>query len=162
MQVFLGLGSNMDPEKHIDFALLKLSRAFGPLSQSSRYKTQALGFEGPSFINMVVGLDTRLSPKAVALKCQELEVAVGRVRSGESGNCSRTIDIDMLLFIDDNQSDLPEPRADIRDFAYAAMPLAELIPRWQHPLIGGLSLSEYVELEVQCGVFSRQEITLLK
>ena len=157
MQVFLGLGSNVEPEKHMDLALLKLGRAFGPLSQSSRYKTQALGFEGPAFINMVVGFSTGLSPKTVALKCQELEVAVGRNRSSESGNCSRTIDIDLLLFVDDTQRDLPEPRTDIRDFAYAAVPLAELIPEWQHPLIGDKPLAQYIGSKS----FSEQGIFLL-
>lgn len=157
MQVFLGLGSNVKPEKHIDLALLKLGRTFGSLSQSGRYKTQALGFEGPAFINMVVSFSTGLSPKTVALKCQELEVAVGRIRSSESGNCSRTIDIDLLLFIDDTQLNLPEPRCDIRDFAYAAVPLAELLPDWQHPLIGNKPLAKYI----QCKHFKEQGIVPL-
>ena len=151
MQVFLGLGSNLDAKTHIDLALEKLNQTFGELKQSARYKSQAVGFDGPDFINMVVGFSSTLSPKSIALKCQEIETAVGRIRETESGNCSRTIDIDLLLFIEEQGESLPNlpvPRTDIRDFAYAAMPLAELIPDWRHELIGNIPLIDHVATKV--------------
>ena len=154
MQVFLGLGSNLDAKKHIDLALEQLNKTFGELKQSARYKSQAVGFEGPDFINMVVGFSSTLSPKAIVHKCQEIEIAVGRIRETESGNCSRTIDIDLLLFMEEEGesiSNLPEPRTDIRDFAYAAMPLAELIPDWRHELIGNNALVDYLTRSVFTG-----------
>ena len=56
-----------------------------------------------------------------------------------------------MLFIEEQGESLPNlpvPRTDIRDFAYAAMPLAELIPDWRHELIGNIPLIDYVATKV--------------
>lgn len=151
MRVFLGIGSNLEAEKHIDLAVQKLKQSFGDLEQSRPYQSAAVGFNGPDFINMVVGFNSNLSPQAITLKCQEIETALGRVRETESGNCSRRIDIDLLLCVEklgESLADLPTPRNDIRDFAYAAMPLAELIPDWRHELIGNIPLIDHVATKV--------------
>ncbi len=149
MRVFLGIGSNLEPESHIQLALSKLTAVFGDLEHSRRYRTPAMGFIGPSFINMVVALETTMPPEEVTATCQAIEKEIGRDRALESGSCSRCIDIDLLLFdLDkDEKRVVPEPRTDIRDFAYTAVPLADLIPHWRHEITGNIPLSEYIHAE---------------
>ena len=156
MLVFLGLGSNLEPNSHIALALRSLTVTFGSLKKSRKYQTPAVGFIGPSFINMVVSIDTELSPAEVAESCQRIERELGRDRSSESGSCSRCIDIDLLLFQDESAkaSDLPNPRKDIREFAYTAVPLADLIPDWQHEHTDGMRLVDFV----QSGKFLDQKV----
>lgn len=158
IRVFLGLGSNLEPETHIQLALNSLKVTFGSIQKSRQYRTPAMGFIGPSFINMVVAIETELSPVEVSEQCQRIENELGRDRSRESGSCSRCIDIDLLLFQSDNKAiELPKPRIDIRDFAYTAIPLAELIPDWQHELTGGIPLAQYALSKV----FSDQQVEAL-
>lgn len=146
MRVFLGIGSNLEPQSHINLALAKLRAVFGELENSRQYRTPAMGFIGPSFINMVVALNTLMTPEEVAKACQSIETAIGRDRSLESGTCSRCIDIDLLLFEldEDERREVPQPRTDIREYAYTAVPLADLIPDWRHELTGNMPLSEYI------------------
>lgn len=157
MRVFLGLGSNLEPETNISLALIKLGLVFGTLEESRRYRAPAIGFIGPDFVNMVVGFRTALSPTEVAELCQQIEREVGRKRELESGTCSRCIDIDLLLFENPDIS-VPEPRSDIRDFAYTAKPLADIYPHWRHELTGGEPLFRYAASKV----FSDQKVELLE
>ncbi len=146
MQVFLGLGSNLYAEKHLDLAIQELTGIYGELRQSKRYKTAAIGFKGPDFLNMVVAFNTTHRVAEVTIETQRVERTVGRIREAESSTGSRAIDIDLLLFERiTTKEPLPEPRADIRDYAYAALPLADLNPDWRHVLINELTLSEYIQ-----------------
>jgi|MEHZ01.3.fsa_nt_MEHZ010833664.1_3 2-amino-4-hydroxy-6-hydroxymethyldihydropteridine diphosphokinase len=146
MQVFLGLGSNLDAQKHIDLAIGELTEIYGALRQSKRYKTAAIGFNGPDFVNMVVAFNTGHSVAEVTIEAQGVERRVGRIRESESGTGSRAIDIDLLLFERiATKEPLPQPRTDIRDYAYAALPMADLNPDWRHALIGELNLKDYLE-----------------
>ncbi|MCS5572159.1 MAG: 2-amino-4-hydroxy-6-hydroxymethyldihydropteridine diphosphokinase, partial [Pseudomonadales bacterium] len=62
--VAVSVGSNLDREHNIDWALESLRSSFGPLRVSRVYETPAVGFSGPDFYNLVVvfetGLDVRL------------------------------------------------------------------------------------------------------
>lgn len=160
MRVFLGISSNLEPQSHIVLALRTLTGAFGELQKSRQYLTAAVGFIGPSFINMVVSFETEMTPDQVAENCRLAESQLGRDRSTESGSCSRCIDIDLLLFQESNSdtNDLPSPRTDIREFAYTAMPLADLIPDWQHDYTDGMRLSDFVKSEK----FFDQKVVLIE
>lgn len=159
MQVFLGLGSNLDAQKHIDLAIEELAEIYGELRQSERYKTAAIGFKGPDFVNMVVAFNTGHSVAEVTIEAQGVERRVGRIRESESSTGSRAIDIDLLLFERiATKEPLPQPRTDIRDYAYAALPLADLNPDWRHALIGELNLKDYLETRP----FDGQVIKLLE
>ena len=159
MRVFLGLGSNIEPEKHLDITLHKLVATFGDLDLSQFYRTAAIGFDGQSFINMAAGFETAFSVQEVTDFCQKIEREVGRRRESEIPGGSRCIDIDLLLFESvSSDDDLPEPRSDIREFAYAAVPLAELIPDWRHELTGDQPLAEYIQNER----FASQQIVVVE
>ena len=55
--VYLSLGSNIDREHHIKAALDALSDYFGALEVSKVYESVAVGFDGDSFYNLVVGIN---------------------------------------------------------------------------------------------------------
>ena len=52
--IFLSLGSNIEPKKNIDFAKEQLQIKYGKLLISSIYKTKAVGFKGDDFLNLVI------------------------------------------------------------------------------------------------------------
>ena len=58
VKVIIGLGSNIEPQKHISGALQALSAEFGHLALSPVYESQSVGFDGDNFINLVVSLET--------------------------------------------------------------------------------------------------------
>lgn len=60
VRAWLSLGSNIDREKNIRSAIAALEKVFGRLFVSPVYESEAVGFEGDPFLNLVVGLDTDL------------------------------------------------------------------------------------------------------
>ena len=59
--IYLSLGSNIEREQHIGAALDALADCFGALEISRVYESVAVGFEGDSFYNLVVGINSDLS-----------------------------------------------------------------------------------------------------
>ena len=57
-RVFLSLGSNVDREHNVAFAISTLSERFGQLRLSSVYESDAVGFKGDPFYNVVVELSS--------------------------------------------------------------------------------------------------------
>ena len=76
-RVWVSVGSNIDREHHIRAALADLHMAFGDLTVSPLYETDAVGFEGDAFYNLVVGADT-----VVGLGMQEQVFVIGRPAEG--------------------------------------------------------------------------------
>ncbi|MEE3182403.1 MAG: 2-amino-4-hydroxy-6-hydroxymethyldihydropteridine diphosphokinase, partial [Pseudomonadota bacterium] len=56
--VFVGIGSNVDPDAHIGSALTDLRERFGAIELSTAYRNPAVGFEGDDFVNLVVRFRT--------------------------------------------------------------------------------------------------------
>jgi len=129
-QVFLGIGSNIDPERHLRAAVAALATRFGSLRLSPVYASAAVGFEGAEFLNMVVGLETTEPPQSLATILKEIE--------REQGGESRPLDIDFLLYGDLilETPTLTLPRDDVHRYAFVLRPLAELAPAERHPLTG--------------------------
>jgi len=140
--VYVGIGSNIEPERHVAQALDALARRFGPLRRSGVYRTRAVGFDGDDFLNLVVAFDTSEPPSAVAAVLREIEDAAGRRRGGERF-APRTLDLDLLLYGERviRADGLEVPRRDILDQAFVLGPLAELAPGVRHPELG-LSFAE--------------------
>ena len=53
-RAYLSLGSNLDPERHLAAALVALRGRYGELVVSPTYRTTAVGFDGPDFLNLAV------------------------------------------------------------------------------------------------------------
>ncbi|GAB2510562.1 2-amino-4-hydroxy-6-hydroxymethyldihydropteridine diphosphokinase [Microbulbifer agarilyticus] len=135
--VYLSLGSNIDREKHLCAAMDALVEAFGDLSMSQVYESEAVGFEGDNFYNLVAAIETDLSVGELALRLRDIEDANGRVRSGPKFS-ARTLDIDILTY-DDVAGDVDGvalPRDEILKNAFVLLPLSEVAPTEVHPVQG--------------------------
>lgn len=136
-EVYVSVGSNIDREANVREGLRLLAERFGPLSSSSLYETESVGFSGPNFYNLVVGFRTDLSLAEVAEILSEIEAIRGRRRGG-SGFDDRTLDLDVLLYGDtvNHEPPLDVPRADITEYAFVLCPLAEIAGHLVHPECG--------------------------
>ena len=79
--VYVAVGSNVDPEHNLRWGLEQMRRAFGPLRVSPVYRNAAVGFAGDDFYNLVVGFSTDDAPRAVSAALDAMENRCGRERS---------------------------------------------------------------------------------
>jgi len=90
----------------------------------------------PDFYNAAAEIRWTGSPRRLLAATRKLERRLGRRATFPGG--PREIDIDILDFGGTTQTDsdpiLPHPRLAARRFALA--PLAEIAPRWRHPILG--------------------------
>lgn len=135
--VFLGLGSNIEREHYLAVGLDALQERFGALALSSVYDSAAIGFEGDSFFNMVVGVDLALPLNELATCIREIEVQHGRPPNAVRYS-SRQLDIDILTYGDlvGTFYGVELPREEITENAFVLRPLAELAPQVLHPALG--------------------------
>lgn len=147
-QLVLSIGSNIDRDKHIRYAISQLKEAFGTLKVSPVYETKAAGFDGPDFYNLVAVVQTDMDLKLIIKRLQAIEVSAGRIRGKKSCE-SRNLDIDVLLF---GEADLRAqgyniPRDEIQYAAYVLKPLADVLPQAIHPVFGLSFQSMWVTFE---------------
>ncbi len=136
-RVWLSLGSNLERERNLRAAAAALRHAYGPLIFSPVYESQAVGFDGDPFLNLVVGLDTGQPPEQLVEELHAIEDAHGRVR-GQARFGPRTLDIDLLLYGDlvRTQNGVRVPREEITRYAFILRPLAEVAGEQRHPVTG--------------------------
>ncbi|MCW8945093.1 MAG: 2-amino-4-hydroxy-6-hydroxymethyldihydropteridine diphosphokinase [Sedimenticola sp.] len=136
-RIWISLGSNIEREKNIRAALHDLHKEFGALLISTVYESEAVGFSGDAFYNLVVGLDTDRPAADLMTRFREIEADHGRTRGG-GGFASRTLDIDLLTYgdavMDVNGAHLP--RDEITRYAFVLLPLSELAADSIHPELG--------------------------
>ena len=135
--VFLGVGSNIERERYIVAGLDALQGLFGELALSSVYDSAAIGFDGQSFLNLVVQVETTLGVGELARQLRHVEVEHGRPAHATRFS-SRQLDIDILTY--DDKVGVIEgvalPRDEVLENAFVLCPLAELAPRVLHPVVG--------------------------
>jgi len=147
-KIYLGLGSNVDPEKNLRLGIGELGARFGILELSNVYRSAAVGFDGDDFLNLVAGLESDASPAQLHNMLMEIHNLAGRTRS-ESRYSPRTLDIDLLLY-DDLVLDEPPiriPRSDILEYSFVLGPLAEIAPQLRHPETGRLITEHWAEYD---------------
>jgi len=139
---YISIGSNIDKNKNIPASLEALKLNFGPLTISSIYESESVGFIGDSFYNLVVGFNSELSVKEVAKILRQIELDNGRTRNSQKFS-SRTLDLDLILYdnLILNDGRLQIPRDEIERYAFVLEPLAEIAPDLKHP-ISGISYSD--------------------
>lgn len=132
--VYLSLGSNVQREVHIRAALDALAGRFGPLHISSVYESEAVGFAGEAFYNLVVGFETELDLQSLVAFLKHLEDANGRDRT-QPRFSARTLDVDVLLYGDQvgEFAGIRLPRQEITENAFVLRPLAEIAAARLHP-----------------------------
>lgn len=136
VRAFVSVGSNLSPQAHVRSGVKAMEQAFGPLSLSTVYRSQAVGFSGPDFLNLVAAFDTDWSPEAITQALRRIEDEHGRHRDGPRF-ASRHLDLDLLLWGDRVQEGpIALPRPEITQHAFVLRPLAELAPDQAHPVSG--------------------------
>jgi len=138
----LSLGSNLEPERHLAQAARELTQRFPGARFSSVYRTPAVGFDGPDFLNAAAAIDCELDVQALNDWLHALEDAHGR-RRDQPRFSSRPLDIDIVYFdrlVGHGPGNLELPRPELRH-AFVLKPLAELSPDFIDP-VQGLSLDE--------------------
>jgi 2-amino-4-hydroxy-6-hydroxymethyldihydropteridine diphosphokinase len=141
-RVYLSLGSNLDPHRHLSAALGELRERFGELAVSPAYRSASMGFDGVPFVNLAVGLDTELAPQALNDWLHALEDRQGRRRDVPRYS-DRTLDIDIVFYDDlvfDGPGHLQIPRNELQH-AFVLRPIADIAPDFCHP-VSGTSMAE--------------------
>ena len=137
--IFIGAGSNIEPEKHILLALDRLVGTTSVTGVSMFYWSDPLGRpKQPRFLNGVFRIETALA--AMPLKfdlLRGIETDLGRERTPDR-YAARTIDLDILLYdrevIDEPDLKIPDP--DITERPFVAVPLLDLDPALVMPGTG--------------------------
>jgi 2-amino-4-hydroxy-6-hydroxymethyldihydropteridine diphosphokinase len=141
-RAYLSLGSNIDAARWLGAAVRELRARFGTLDVSPVYRSAAVGFDGPDFLNLAVALDSDLGPDALNDWLHALEDRHGRVRGGER-YADRTLDVDIVLYDDlvrRGEGHLELPRGELRH-AFVLKPMADIAPSVRHP-VGGQTMAE--------------------
>ena len=146
--IYLGLGSNIEPERNLGLAIRELRDKYGDLEISAVYRSAAVGFEGDDFLNLVVGLRSDDEPLEICDEIERLHNLVGRERGSEKW-AARPLDIDLLLYNDDVIDERPVrvPRSDILEYSFVLRPLAELAPDLVHPVTERTMLEHWKEFD---------------
>ena len=137
---YVGLGSNLgDRAGYLLLAVRgMLDAGLDVIRLSSIYETEPVEYEQqPPFLNMVAELrgPTLPSPEQTLARLLRIEYALGRTRDVRMG--PRTIDLDLLIFKDQQVETefltVPHPRLAARRFVL--VPLNELVPGLIHPVL---------------------------
>ena len=136
--VYLLLGSNLgNPVKYLKDAEKQISSRVGQVIKKSHiYKTAAWGNKDqPDFYNQIIIVETKLEASSVLKTILDMETKMGRKRILKYE--PRIIDIDILLFNNDiiNTPDLKVPHPLIQERRFVLVPLNELTPKLNHPVI---------------------------
>jgi len=116
-------------------------------ARSSFMLSAPFGVTGqPVFANAVIAVEAHLPPRALLARCHRVERMAGRERRKRWG--PRTLDIDLLSYrrMIMNRHARPAPATSfaplvlphpgIEHRPFVLVPLAEIAPRWHHPVTG--------------------------
>jgi len=147
-RVFVGIGSNIDREASVRAGVADLREKYGELQLSSVYESEAVGFEGDAFYNLVAAFDTPDSVDEVIKTLAEIEETHGRQRGSERFS-SRTLDLDLLLYgtLVSRGEGYHVPRDEIPRYAFVLWPLSELEPAMKHPQTGETFLAMWEDFD---------------
>jgi 2-amino-4-hydroxy-6-hydroxymethyldihydropteridine diphosphokinase len=139
----VALGSNLAGDYASSEALLEAALARFPsaglpvLARSGWWRSAAWPDpSGPEYRNGIALVEANRPPAEVLAALLTIEAGLGRQRSLR--NAPRTLDLDLIAHgrqvVDAPGLTLPHPRAHERRFVMG--PLAEIAPKWIHPVLG--------------------------
>lgn len=143
--IVVALGSNRDgpwgnPERTVSAALRQLDSWPLRLVAASRLiRTAPFGNVGqPPFVNAVAIVETHLPPVALMRHLHAIERKAGRRRMRRWG--PRTLDLDLidcrgLIRHGGGGNALRLPHPGVAEREFVLKPIAEVAPRWRHPLL---------------------------
>lgn len=162
---WISLGSNIDPEQNLPGAVTRIKGLGEIVRCSSVWQSKPVGFaHQPDFCNAAVQLRTTLAPDDLKQELLRIEHDLKRVRDPANPNGPRTIDLDIVLYdsavLDKAGLKIPDPEIPSRPFLI--VPLAELDPTYQHPVL----LTPLKKLAEACPgtaeLIQRQDIRLIE
>ena len=125
MKYYLSLGSNIDAQANIDFALLELNTIFSNSKCSSIYQTKAEGFKGDDFLNLVFAGNIDMTFKDLNKKLKKIEDISGRKRNAPKFG-PRSLDIDIILQLNSKEEILFESD-EIAKYEFVSQPMSEIV-----------------------------------
>ena len=133
-QVFVSIGSNINPKENIKIAKGFLNQLFD-CEYSSLYNTNAVGFKGNDIINCVVGFKTNLLVSELQKHLKQIELKMGRTKD-QKGMSNRVIDLDIILYGNHvfEEDDFDIPSKEMEDYLFVLEPLAEIAGELRHPV----------------------------
>ena len=137
--IFLSLGSNKgNCLENLQKAIDNIAVSIGKVVQlSSVYKTKPWGFESDDFLNVCIEISSKLDYKILWSEILIIEEKLGRNRNNSDNYQARTIDID-VLFINDEvvfSKELIIPHSKMLERNFVLVPLNEIAPDYQHPIV---------------------------
>ncbi|CAE6890908.1 2-amino-4-hydroxy-6-hydroxymethyldihydropteridinepyrophosphokinase [Pseudomonas marincola] len=131
-RVYLGLGSNIEREVHLQAGLDALAEMLTDMRCSAVFESAPVGIKSGPFFNLVVTGLCELELHELDRRLKFIEADNGRYAPDRVG---LPLDIDVLLFSDwvGNFQGLELPRAEILKNAFVLWPLALLAPETVHP-----------------------------
>jgi 2-amino-4-hydroxy-6-hydroxymethyldihydropteridine diphosphokinase len=144
--ILIAIGSNLPgpwgaPQQTVQRALRELNSWPTRLAAASHaIVTEPFGRKNqPPFVNAVAEVETQLSPEALMVRLHMIEFQAGRQRRLRWG--PRTLDLDLLDYHGlvrprrtHSVKPLVLPHPGIQHRLFVLLPLAEIAPRWRHPL----------------------------
>jgi 2-amino-4-hydroxy-6-hydroxymethyldihydropteridine diphosphokinase len=132
------IGGNLGNRKeNLLTAISLINEQCGSLTKSSSiYETEAWGkTDQPSFLNQALEISTSLNARQLMRKVLKVEKDMGRIREEKLG--PRIIDIDIILFGTEihDQRFLKIPHPEMQNRRFVLVPLAEINPSLQHPVL---------------------------
>ena len=157
--VYVGLGSNIEPEENLKLGIAELRRRYGEVDVSAVYRSAAVGFEGEDFLNLVGRFESESEPVEICQAISAIHKLVGRDRRGGKWE-SRPLDIDLLLYNDRVMEEPRVPRGDVLEYSFVLRPLAELAPDLRHPETGRTMLEHWQEFDASRHPLEAVDVTL--
>ncbi len=132
-RIYIGIGSNINKHENICAGVAQLRDVFPNLQCSQVFESEAVGYLGDNFYNLVAVAQTNLTLDEIINELKKIEIKFGR-EDGLTKSCPRHLDLDLLLF-DDLVSERPIrlPRPELTENAFVLLPMAQLAPNLVHP-----------------------------
>lgn len=128
IKAYIGIGTNIDRERHAKIAYQELQQLGSDLCVSPIYECEPIGFSSSRFYNFVIGFSTHLSLNELSDRLREIEYKWGREEDAQKYQ-DRTLDLDIVLFGECISQQKPElPRSDIYKYPFVTKPLYDLEP----------------------------------
>ncbi len=151
-KVYLNLGSNIKPEINLVRAIQILSEYGKVRSVSSAWESKSVGAPAPNYLNACVLFLSPLNKTDLKEKfIRPIEAKLGRKRS-ENKYIPRTMDIDIILFDDQAHKD------SFWNDAFVIIPLAEIYPEYQNPMIRETITETATRLRQEIWMEARPEV----
>ena len=143
-QAYISIGSNIEAKKNIAKVKKELNQLF-ICTFSDNFYSEAEGFEGKDFINLVAGFETSLDAVKLTQTLKNLEKKIGR-ESNQKGMHDRVIDLDLILLGDLIAQDqgINLPSNDIENYLFVLERLAQIAREHLHPVFN-ISFAEMLK-----------------